>query len=358
MLQFKKSTILVISMLNFLFTFSFINAQTKVALLGGGETIEVNEPDVLLRDKLLAMDFQVEYIQAELVEDRVVNQDSVESFDLIVISGTIKPTKVRKLVDYGFPVPTINMDVASIRSSHHYLSIVSSFSRSGWLNKQDENANKIKIINGGHPLAAGYQNNQVVEAITNPADYIATYPQAQGIIGYMLDDIGIIPIASLNTTNGDTAFVICGIEKGTINLENVTFKERYVQFNLYRYTIKTWKPEIDSLFAAAIDWVLKEDTAVEKTDQNVSPIVFTLSQNYPIPFNPSTTITFKLLNSGQTSLTIHNLSGQVVASLVDRNISAGTHKLIFDASNINSGVYFYQLKSNNFSQVKKMILIR
>jgi len=142
MLQFSKQTILIVCVLNFLISFSQINAQTKVALLGGCENIEENEPDVSLRDILLAMDFQVEYILAELVEDRVVNQDSIEAFDLIVISGTIKPTKVRKLVDYGFPVPTINMDVASIRSSHHYLSLVSSFSRSGWLNKQDENVTK------------------------------------------------------------------------------------------------------------------------------------------------------------------------------------------------------------------------
>ncbi|MBC8183030.1 hypothetical protein H8E88_18155 [candidate division KSB1 bacterium] len=307
MLQGKKST-LVVAMLIFLFTFSIINAQTKVALLGGAENIEENEPDVLLRDKLLAMDFQVEYILAELVEDRVVNQDSIETFDLIVISGTIKPTKVRKLVDYGFPVPTINMDVASIRSSHHYLSLVSSFFGSGWLNKQDENGNKIKIINGEHPLAAGYQTNQLIEAITNPDDYIATYPQAEGIIGYMRDNIGIIPIASLNTTNGDPAFVICGIERGTINLEDVTFKARYVQFNLYRYTINTWKPAIDSLFAAAIDWVLKEGTTVEQPNQNISPIVFTLSQNYPNPFNPETTIEFGLPKPGFVEISIYSIT--------------------------------------------------
>ena len=357
MLKFKKSTILVVSIINFLFTFSLINAQTKVALLGGGESIEENETDVSLRDKLLAMDFQVDYIQAHLIEDRVVNQDSIETFDLIVISGTIVPTKVRKLLDYGFPVPTINMDLASVRN-HHYLSLVSGFFGSAWLNKQDENANKIKIVNGEHPLAAGYQNNHVIEAITNPDDYIATYPQAQGIIGYMHDDIGIIPIASLNTTNGDTAFVICGIERGTVNLEDVTFKARYVQFNLYRYTINTWKPAIDSLFAAAIDWVLKPDTKVIQSATDGMPKDFVLYQNYPNPFNPSTTISYTLSHSGQTTLAIHNLSGQVVATLVNGNMSAGTHKLTFEPSNLNSGVYFYQLKSNYFSHVKKMILIR
>jgi hypothetical protein len=357
MLHLKKSTLLV-AMLIFLFTFSLIHAQTKVALLGGGETIEVNEPDVLLRNKLVALDFHVEYIQAELVEDRVVNQDSVESFDLIVISGSIKPTKVRKLVDYGFPVPTINMDLASIRKSHHYLSIVSGFFGSGWLNKQDENANKFKIINGEHALAAGYQTDQVIEAVPNPDDYIATYSQAEGIIGYMHDNIGIIPIASLNTTNGDTAFVICGIEKGTVNLEDVTFKARYVQFNVYRHTIKTWKPGIDSLFTAAIDWVLERATKVIQSAAAGMSKNFVLYQNYPNPFNPSTAITFTLSNSGQTNLTIRNMSGQVVATLVNRNIAAGTHKIAFNASNLNSGVYFYQLKSNNFSQVKKMILIR
>jgi len=356
MSQFKK-LIFLMTTCTVLSSFSLTHAQTKVALLGGGESIDVNEPDVILRDKLLAMNFQVEYIQAELVEDRVVNQDSVETFDLIVISGSIKPTKVRKLVDYGFSVPTINMDLASVRSSHHYLSLVSSFFGSGWLNKQDENANKIKIINGDHALAAGYQTGQIIKAIPNPNEYIATYPQAEGIIGHMRDDIGIIPIASLNTTSGDTACVICGIEPGTTNLENVTFQTRYVQFNLHRVTIKTWEPAIDSLFVAAIDWVLYTDTKIVKRAKQDKTNNFDLNQNYPNPFNPSTTVTFTIPNSGYTNLVIYNLSGQIVATLLDEYTVAGSHKLTFDAIDLESGVYFYKLKTDNFSQVKKMILI-
>ena len=370
MSQLRKSTFLVLAMLNFLIAFSQINAQTKVALLGGGESIEENETDVFLRDKLLVMDFQVEYIQAELVEDRVVNQDSVESFGLLVLSGTIKPTKVRKLVDYGFPVPTINMDVASIRSSHHYLSLVSSFSRSGWLNKQDENANKLKIVNGGHPLAAGYQTNHVIDAITNPVDYIATYPQAQGIIGYMLDDVGVIPIASLNTTNGDTAFVICGIERGAVNLEEVTLNARYVQFNLYRYTINTWKPAIDSLFVAAINWVLNPETKVTQDATETKMKNYVLHQNYPNPFNPETTIEFFLSKAEFVELSVFDINGKLVNALVSEQKGAGHHIVKWSAKSksgdrLTSGVYYCQIKISDsakgdagYQQTNKMILMK
>ena len=84
---------------------------------------------------------------------------------------------------------------------------------------------------------------------------------------------------------------------------------------------------------------------------------FTLDQNYPNPFNPTTTITFHLDRSGPALLTVYDLLGHEIATLVDGNLSAGDHRVTFDASRLTSGIYFYRLKSAGQNIMKKMMLL-
>ena len=67
---------------------------------------------------------------------------------------------------------------------------------------------------------------------------------------------------------------------------------------------------------------------------------------------------FSIPISGNTTLTIYNVLGQKIATLVSKNLSAGSYKYKFDASNLTSGVYFYKLQSNDYSQIKKMMLLK
>ncbi len=97
-------------------------------------------------------------------------------------------------------------------------------------------------------------------------------------------------------------------------------------------------------------------TAVK--EEPVLPKKFALNQNYPNPFNPSTTISFSLAKSGYTNLTVYNLLGQKIATLINQNMMSGFHSLSFNASTLNSGVYFYKLTSGNQSAVKKFILMK
>lgn len=84
-----------------------------------------------------------------------------------------------------------------------------------------------------------------------------------------------------------------------------------------------------------------------------------LSQNYPNPFNPETTIEFTLSTSGQTKLTVFDLLGREVATLVDETLSAGRHSYHFSANpGLASGVYIYRLSTPNSTETKKMILLR
>ena len=86
--------------------------------------------------------------------------------------------------------------------------------------------------------------------------------------------------------------------------------------------------------------------------------MFELFQNYPNPFNPSTTIKFNLLKSGNTKLSVFDASGREVANLIDGNMSAGVHEISYRPENLTSGVYFYRLTTKDFSDTKRMLLIK
>jgi hypothetical protein len=100
-------------------------------------------------------------------------------------------------------------------------------------------------------------------------------------------------------------------------------------------------------------------TVVASTNPaDVLPTVYSLGQNYPNPFNPSTDISFALPNAGQVRLTVYNVLGQEVETLVDRHMEAGNHTVTWQAANYSSGVYFYRLNAERFTQTLKMMLLK
>ena len=93
-------------------------------------------------------------------------------------------------------------------------------------------------------------------------------------------------------------------------------------------------------------------------DNLLVPIVFALEQNYPNPFNPKTVIRYALPITGHIDLSIYNMLGQKVATLVSEEQTAGNHKVNWDASNFPSGVYFCRLDADGLQQVRRMLLIK
>lgn len=85
---------------------------------------------------------------------------------------------------------------------------------------------------------------------------------------------------------------------------------------------------------------------------------FALYQNYPNPFNPETSIRFDLMESANVTLSIYNIAGQEVATLVNGTLSAGSHTVNFDGGNLTSGVYLYRLTAGSFTAQKKMVLLK
>jgi len=90
----------------------------------------------------------------------------------------------------------------------------------------------------------------------------------------------------------------------------------------------------------------------------VIPSAYTLGQNFPNPFNPSTKINFSIPVEGFVTLDVYNAIGQKVASLVNETKTAGNYSVDFDASSLTSGIYFYKISTGNFTETKKMILMK
>jgi hypothetical protein len=98
-------------------------------------------------------------------------------------------------------------------------------------------------------------------------------------------------------------------------------------------------------------------TGLSNTNENI-PDKFSLEQNYPNPFNPSTTIRFGITSGSKVKLAVFNSAGQEVAELVNEEMNAGTYEYQFDAGKLSSGVYFYKLITDNFTDTKKMMLVK
>lgn len=91
---------------------------------------------------------------------------------------------------------------------------------------------------------------------------------------------------------------------------------------------------------------------------NEMPSAFRLEQNYPNPFNPVTNIKFAVAKTGNVTLKVYDISGREVALLINEELNAGTYNFDFNASHLASGIYFYKLITNNYTDTKKMVLVK
>ncbi len=96
---------------------------------------------------------------------------------------------------------------------------------------------------------------------------------------------------------------------------------------------------------------------VSSSNNNI-PGEYRLEQNYPNPFNPLTKISYSLPKAGDVKLIIFDIIGREAATLINGFIVAGNHSVDFDASNLSSGVYMYKIQAGDFTETKKMILIK
>jgi hypothetical protein len=99
-------------------------------------------------------------------------------------------------------------------------------------------------------------------------------------------------------------------------------------------------------------------TSVTPVSSSLIPQEYTLSQNYPNPFNPTTKINFSIPKQGLVTLKIYDVLGQEVMTLVNETKAIGNYEVEFSGSNLASGAYFYRIESGEFSNIKRMILLK
>jgi hypothetical protein len=168
---------------------------------------------------------------------------------------------------------------------------------------------------------------------------------------------------SLNITRLNNCFVL---GPGTYKLGEIRFN-RNNPAGCIRLTIRTTSVLQDSItqMVYPANWTITQDTACIRLDSLVGiagneevPMVFKLYNNYPNPFNPSTTIKYDVPKNSFVQMTIFDLLGREVDKLVNQNLTAGRYEVVWDGGKFASGAYFYKLEAGDFVDVKKMILVK
>lgn len=132
----------------------------------------------------------------------------------------------------------------------------------------------------------------------------------------------------------------------TTDRQDYSFTDMPYEYGKYLYRLK----QID------FDGTIEYSNAIEI--ELTVPIVFELGQNYPNPFNPSTRISWKMAASDHVLIKVYDVLGNDIATLVNEVKPAGIFQVEFDASGLSSGTYFYKLTLNNYTEIKKMSLIK
>ena len=166
----------------------------------------------------------------------------------------------------------------------------------------------------------------------------------------------------INGEVGAALVVFQGNVTPVLNASNVEMKYAFDEAaNVTRALVYSMNGTVISgnLLAANGNVVSAEFGSVDGATVNAKllPANFSLAQNYPNPFNPTTTIGFSLPVKSDVSLSIYNIAGQLVKEF-NGTFEAGEQSFVWDASAQASGVYFYKLNANNFSETKKMVLLK
>ncbi|MBE0539672.1 MAG: T9SS type A sorting domain-containing protein [Ignavibacterium sp.] len=169
----------------------------------------------------------------------------------------------------------------------------------------------------------------------------------QSVPGFMGDTLGIIipPHDSINVSFYEVDLCpICDYEVQNYFIDTLRYVFTYMDGNVY-------------LFSKSIQ-ISGEGHPSDVESEGVLPGEFALYQNYPNPFNPSTKISWQSPVSSWQTLSVYDVLGNEVATLVNEYRNAGNYEINFDASKLSSGVYYYQIRAGSFVETKKMIYLK
>ncbi|MDQ3019089.1 MAG: T9SS type A sorting domain-containing protein [Bacteroidota bacterium] len=242
-------------------------------------------------------------------------------------------------------------------------------------------------LNGNSLRPKFIENNTIVfntAIFENPGVY------SSGVSATFINNIVWGNSGGLNTQVSGASIIVryCDVQGGYAGGGNINI---YPQFDTTNYYIASNSPCIDKGDSSAIyndpadpvnptlaKWpargllrndlgayggpgskVIANSIVAINSEENITGVIdFHLNQNYPNPFNPVTKINYELRITNYVSLNVYGILGNEITKLVSEKQNAGRYEVDFDGSNFSSGVYFYKLQTDNFSETKKMTLIR
>ncbi|MBD3235067.1 MAG: T9SS type A sorting domain-containing protein [candidate division Zixibacteria bacterium] len=264
----------------------------------------------------------------------------------------------------------------TITPDGEYLAIGSYGSSGGsnshiWLMKLDSSYPTTPLSIGGNPMRENLDVNRgdvfrYEGLVTNTADTAATadiwvtirYEDEYTVVTDQYSDIHLhystssrsFPIYQYVSTQAEFGRYRNTLYIGTFDsdiLDSAYFYFDVVDDSTGNYYGNAWLTE---------GW-MKGDFARDTAEADV-PATFSISGNYPNPFNANTAIGFSLAKPDQVKVSIYNLKGQILETIANRYFEAGNHKVVWNAQNYASGIYFYRLDAGDFVETRKMVLIR
>jgi len=222
----------------------------------------------------------------------------------------------------------------------------------GWL-KQPEICISISDDNGATWSDIRYINANPLDNVVDPDNYYDN--------NYAPEFEGMMPV---NLSLGDKLEILSN-EPGNYHAKlNFVFMDDGDYGSAAGQTTGGGSLTNSALRYAAIDLEFQEVWIgpASINEETIPQVDFQLS-NYPNPFNPETTISYNMIEDGNVSIDIFNVKGQKVRTLINEHVTAGDHSLVWNGTNnneqkVSSGIYFYKMKSGNYSATKKMILMK
>jgi hypothetical protein len=173
-------------------------------------------------------------------------------------------------------------------------------------------------------------------------------------------DNAYIQVSSNNGTNWSSVKYYYGVQSTWKQevLDITDLAGGSAQMKIRFILVSNWGAVADGFYVDNIKIQNYQDVLTGVSNNGEIPAKYSLEQNYPNPFNPVTTIKYQIPKGGAVRLTVFDALGRTVSTLVNEIKQAGSYELSFDASGLASGVYFYKLETGDFTEIKKMMLIK
>jgi hypothetical protein len=212
-----------------------------------------------------------------------------------------------------------------------------------------EAADSVFYGHNGDPLGNGFYA---------PGDSLVTFPDFQGIWNSSYDtdwqDL-LIPTDNASATFYNYIYDEIDNYSTAIRFTNGSFATAFFAFGVETADME----DLQTVLSNTLNWMETVNPSSIKINENGIVSDYKLNQNYPNPFNPTTIINYQLPVSDKVTIKIYDVNGREIHTLVNEKQNPGEYSIQFDASGLNSGVYFYSINtSSGFKQSKRMILIK